>query len=114
MSFRDIRNARVTRKPKSFVVPVEPSATPVTSDGGQIHQESLRPQSHANSVEQGTESVQEEANMVSVNHVRSELDATAVPVPPGCYAHLPPFLSIKRTRERGRGIWTNANIPAGT
>lgn len=34
--------------------------------------------------------------------------------PVGCYSILPPVLSIRRTKEKGRGIWTEAGISAGT
>ncbi|KAL5514375.1 hypothetical protein ACEPAG_2463 [Sanghuangporus baumii] len=56
----------------------------------------------------------EDSSVAVGSHAPSHDKATPVQVPAGWYAQLPPFLSIKRTQETGRGLWTNKDVSAGT
>ena len=55
----------------------------------------------------------ETTSMPAVCSAPGEEKAIPVQVSAGWYSQLPPFLSIKRTQETGRGLWTAATVPAG-
>ncbi|KAL5498709.1 hypothetical protein ACEPAH_2064 [Sanghuangporus vaninii] len=121
MSFRDIHTSRAARQPRSFVRPeshaaATTSATSVVEKG----QQEQRGQSS-----QFDTSSQEPHSFGAFQIVEPGRSDHYVPgstpqvveekaVPAGWYAQMPAFLSIKRTQETGRGLWTNKDIPAGT
>ncbi|EJD05468.1 SET domain-containing protein [Fomitiporia mediterranea MF3/22] len=107
MSFRDIHVSRASRKPRSFVV-AEPA--PILGDEPNV-QEALQPQSQTQAGNTCNENTTKEAQST---YVCDEEDPTLVTVPSGLYAQLPPILSVKRSKERGRGMWTSGMVPAGT
>ncbi|KAL5476772.1 hypothetical protein ACEPAI_2958 [Sanghuangporus weigelae] len=123
MSFRDIRTSRAARQPRSFVRP-ESYAAAITSTTSVVEEQPFdafqivepgRSDHRAPLTAQEKKANGAEGSSVAVgSHAPSQDKATPVQVPAGWYAQLPPYLSMKRTQETGRGLWTNEDVPAGT
>ncbi|KAH8115929.1 SET domain-containing protein [Phellopilus nigrolimitatus] len=108
MSFRDVRASRASRQPKSYVL------SSASAQAGRDTESSIAPGlSNASAAPGGEHSELSDASIQDAN--RQDVAApTAFAPSTGLYADLPPVLSIKKSKKKGRGLWTKAGINAGT
>ena len=109
MSFSNLRRARAARQPASYVHKDSPPQTDAA------HANESAPYSVQDaSGSQGARSPTDSAvsRTETRTEVRSEI-AQPVTLREGCYKALPPVVSVKKTKTRGRGLYANVDIPAG-
>ena len=108
MSFKDRRASRVSRQAKSFVLTHDNPAghQQLSNITGRIENPSdINLQKHV---------AQETRTEPSVAQYAPITPPERAVYPSGCYSTLPPVLSIRKTNERGRGLWSDVGISAGT
>lgn len=101
MSFSELRKARAARRPLSFLI----NAPNDTTRNIQNESEESRDSSSPGSAALTSSSQQPEPETSDATEPVRLLE--------GCYKELPPVVSVKSTKSRGRGLYANVNIPAG-
>ncbi|KAI5117278.1 hypothetical protein M0805_005603 [Coniferiporia weirii] len=134
MSFRDVRASRASRQPKSYILPTKNVGTRLPASEAKTGEAIGTATGEEKKDTETTGGVATKANVsADTSRVPEETpsnstggqttlqslhppapDALPTTQPPGLYAGLLPILLIKKSKKRGRGLWSKVGIPAGT
>ena len=123
-SFRDMRNARASRQTKSYVSQsnlvhlAHPTAAPVEPIREPVEGKEMKDEAGATCTD-GTSPMGVDSENVKIDSKESAMVSAAKKTEDsaaalkGWYADLPPMLAIKKSKKRGRGIWTKEAVKGG-